>query len=74
MTVVHYTTEEGGDWHPALSSATPEAIHVAVAEAEILIRDDGTAVAVNVLDFPDFHSLRVAGERWDAGTRLWQPI
>ena len=67
MTVVHYTTEEGGEWHPALSTHRPEAIHVALVEAEILIRDDGTPVAVNVLDFPDFHSLRVAGERWRPG-------
>ena len=74
MTPVHYTTEEGGEWRPALSSHSPEEIHVAVVDAEILVRDDGTPVAVNVLDFPDFHSLFVAGERWDAETRVWEPI
>jgi hypothetical protein len=72
MTAVHYTTDEGGAWHAALSSHSPEAIHGAVATAEIIRREDGTMLAVDVLDFPDFHSIQVAGERWDAVSRRWE--
>ena len=74
MTIVRYTTEEGGEWHTGLSTHSLEAIHAALAEAEVVQRDDGTMMAVNVLDIPDFHAIRLEGERWDAETRLWTPL
>jgi hypothetical protein len=73
MTALRYTTEEGGEWRPALSRHSEAAIRMALVDADILVRDDGMPIAVNVLDLPDFHALRLEGERWDADSRSWEP-
>jgi hypothetical protein len=72
VTPVRYTTEPEGEWRPALSRHTEAAIRMALGDVDILLRDDGTPIAVNVLDLPDFHAIRFEGERWDADTRTWE--
>jgi hypothetical protein len=74
MTAFRYTIEEGGEWHADLSGYTPEEIHQALAEAEVVAEPDGRLIAMEVLDLPDFHMLEVAGERWDARSRRWTPV
>jgi hypothetical protein len=70
---VRYTTEPEGEWRPALSRHVEAAIRMALVDADVILRDDGTPIAVNVLDLPDFHAIRFEGEQWDADTRSWAP-
>jgi hypothetical protein len=72
-TRLHYRIRPGSPWQSYVSRHSPDEIHGAVGEAELVTQDDGTIVAVDVLDLPAFHALRVGGEQWDAVDDVWEP-
>jgi hypothetical protein len=71
-TLLHYRRRPGSPWHSYVSRHSPDEIHGAVAEADLVTQDDGTIVAVDVLDLPQFHALRVQGEQWNAVDDVWE--
>jgi hypothetical protein len=71
-TRVQYRPRPGSAWHAYVSRHSPDEIHVAVEDAELVTQDDGTIVAVEVLDLPAFHALRVRGEQWNAVDDVWE--
>jgi hypothetical protein len=71
-TLLHYRRRPGSPWHSYVSRHTPDEIHVAVMESHLFTQDDGTIVAVDVLDLPEFHALLVGGEQWNAVDDVWE--
>jgi hypothetical protein len=72
-TLLHYRRRPGSPWHSYVSRHSPDEIHGAVAEADLVTQEDGTIVAVDVLDLPQFHALRMQGEQWNAVDDVWEP-
>jgi hypothetical protein len=72
-TRLHYRSRPGSRWQFYVSRHSPDEIHGAVGEADLVTQDDGTIVAVDVLDLPAFHALRVGGEQWNAVDDVWEP-
>jgi hypothetical protein len=71
-TRLHYRRRPGSAWQSYVSRHSADEIHMAVGDADLLTQDDGTIVAVGVLDLPEFHALRVGGEQWDAVDDVWE--
>jgi hypothetical protein len=72
-TRLHYRSRPGSPWQSYVSRYSSDEIHGAVEDAELITQDDGTIVAVEVLDLPAFHALRVRGEQWNAVDDVWEP-